>query len=301
MSRAATALDVDAALYRARYRDLSGMTDAELMAHYEAFGEREGRIASPIALRDGLLRNIGLSADILEIGPFTQPVVRGSTVRYADVMDRAGLIARAGEIGGYPVEEVPDIDFVTPGGDLSVLPPENFDVVVSSHCIEHQPDLVAHLRQVERLLRPGGRYYLIVPDQRYCFDHFIAPSSVAEVIQAHHEGRRTHILASVIEHRALVTHNDAARHWAGDHGQVRAEVVPTTIAVAKAEFEAASGGYLDVHAWQFTPHSLREILEQLFAIGEIRLRAERVAGTPRGAQEFCAILQRPADHGVGMP
>ena len=89
--------------------------------------------------------------------------------------------------------------------------------VFSSHCIEHQPDLVRHLQEVANLLEPDGAYFLLIPNKLYCFDHFIAETSVADVMLAHHLGHRVHTLASVIEHRALTTHNDPSRHWLGDH------------------------------------------------------------------------------------
>ncbi len=155
------------------------------------------------------------SSRVLEIGPFCNPCMTGRNVRYFDVLDRAGLLKRAAE-QGYLVVSAPKIDFVSPVGDLSVVD-ATFDAVVSSHCIEHQPDLVAHLAEVARILEPGGRYFLLVPDKRFCFDHFLAPSTVAGVVDAWKEGRKVHRLASVLEHRALTTHNDTARHWAGDH------------------------------------------------------------------------------------
>ena len=81
---------------------------------------------------------------------------------------------------------------------------EEFDAVLSSHCIEHQPDLVHHLQQVQHKLKnDGGRYFILIPDKRYCFDKHIAPSTIAEVVQAHEEHRTVHTLRSVIEHLSL--------------------------------------------------------------------------------------------------
>jgi len=42
------------------------------------------------------------------------------------------------------------------------LPPA--DLVVSLNTLEHVPDLGPHLRAIRRLLRPGGRLFLVVPD-----------------------------------------------------------------------------------------------------------------------------------------
>ncbi len=218
--------------------------------------------------------------------------MNGRNVRYFDVLDRAGLLKRAAELG-YPIVSAPKIDFVSPVGDLSVVD-ETFDAVVSSHCIEHQPDLVAHLAEVARILQPGGRYFVIVPDKRFCFDHFLGPSTAAGMVDAWKEKRKVHRLASVLEHRALTTHNDTARHWAGDHADPHhAASVPTRLVAAMAEHEAAGGGYVDVHAWQFTPASFREVMGVLAAIGLVGLICQRVYDTPFGSNEFTAVLRKP--------
>ena len=283
-------LELDADFYRRLYPDLRSMSEADAAAHFRTHGIREGRQGSPFALRENLIAAVKAERTVLEIGPFTSPVVRGRNVAYFDVLDRAELKARAGQVGQDPAG-VPEIDFVSPEGDLSVVE-GRFAAAVSSHCIEHQPDLVRHLRQVAALLAPGGHYFLMVPNRLYCFDHFLPDTSLAQVLAAHVEGRRVHRLESVIEHRALTTHNSPARHWAGDHADpgFRESIVPRAGA-ALAEYAAAAGGYVDVHAWQFTPGSFRSLIGMLHEGGYSPLRPLRVYETPRGRNEFTAILE----------
>ena len=45
------------------------------------------------------------------------------------------------------------------------LPDNSFDVVVSFETIEHLPDYVAYLREVRRVLRPGGVFLLSTPNR----------------------------------------------------------------------------------------------------------------------------------------
>jgi SAM-dependent methyltransferase len=282
--------ELDADFYRRLYPDLRSMSEADAATHFRTYGIREGRQGSPFALRENLIAEVRRQRSALEIGPFANPVVRGRHVAYFDVLDREGLRARAAQVGQDPAG-VPEIDFVSPTGDLSVVT-GRFEAAVSSHCIEHQPDLVHHLCQVAALLAPGGHYFLMVPNKLYCFDHFLPESTLAQVLAAHAEGRRMHRLESVIEHRALTTHNQPGRHWAGDHADpgFRESIVPRAKA-ALAEHAAAAGGYIDVHAWQFTPGSFRELLGMLHAGGYSPLRPLRVYETPHGRNEFTAILE----------
>lgn len=203
------------------------------------------------------------------------------------MLDQAGLQADARTLGRNP-DAVPFIDYVSPTGDLASVA-ERYELVLSSDAIEHTPDLIAHLKAAGELLTPTGVYALMVPDIRYCFDHFLPPSSIAAVLQAHVGSRKVHTLASIFEHRALTTHNDPVRHWAQDHGE-RPDTGPGRVSTAIVEWEAAKGGYVDVHARQFTPPSFDQILTLLVRMRQIRLRPLRIYQTVRGSNEFLAIL-----------
>lgn len=46
----------------------------------------------------------------------------------------------------------------------------SLDFVVTNHLIEHLPDPIFFLREVWRVLKPGGKVYLGVPDRNFTFD-----------------------------------------------------------------------------------------------------------------------------------
>ena len=279
---------IDPDTYRASDPSLGKLDDDAAIAHYRAHGRDKGVVASPLALRENLLLFIEDDISLLEIGPFCRPLKRGPRVEYLDVLDAVQLRARAGQTGGNAAG-VPDI--IHHVGDLDIVD-RTYDAVLSSHAIEHQPDLVRHLQQVERILKPGGGYFLIIPDKRYCFDHFMAESTIGDVLQAHREQRRTHTLKSVIEHRAMTVHNDHRRHWQGDHGIADRDRA-ARIRQAIDEYDAAAGGYVDVHAWYFTPPAFRSIVTTLRELGLIGLEVAGIYHTARDRNEFCAILKRP--------
>ena len=156
-----------------------------------------------------------------------------------------------------------------------------------------------HLRQVADILVGGGRYFLIIPDKRFCFDHFLVDSNVAQVVQAHMAQRIVHELESVVEHRALTTHNDPARHWRGDHADADyGQSIAPRAKAAMDEHAAAGGAYIDVHAWKFTPESFRNIVNLLFEVDLISLEVERVYNTPYSRNEFTAILKKRRIRGL---
>ncbi|MFZ0497125.1 MAG: class I SAM-dependent methyltransferase [Methylocella sp.] len=277
--------------YRSANADLRNFTDDELLNHFEHYGMAEGRAGAPQSFSEQFLTLISQTVDTLEIGPFCRPQMRGDKVRYFDIAGREELIERAKQVQ-YPIMETPVIDYVSPTGDLGIIN-DQFDQVFSSHCIEHQPDLVRHLSQVSRILRDGGNYFLIVPDKRFCFDHFLSESTIADVLGAHIEQRRLHCAKSILEISVLRTHNDPVKHWHGDHGlpvaqQQGLECIKSTI----DQIVNNAGVYLDTHAWHFTPSTFQDILSHLYQLGLSKLRVERIYNTPVGRFEFCAILSK---------
>jgi hypothetical protein len=254
----------------------------------ELFGFLSRRDGGAGALKaEDFLARIPRDGGVLEIGPFVSPKLTGEHVRYFDVLDREGLDARAAKKGLAP--GAPQIHYVSASGDLSAVP-DRFAALFGAHVLEHQPDLIAHLRQAEALLEAGGRYFLVVPDKRYCFDHFLPQSTVAEVIDAHLRPSPVHTPRSVLSHHALTTHNSPARHWKGDHGDL-ADRVPR-LRQAMAALARKPGRQLDVHAWQFTPASFRALIGDLRELEMTGLRTAEVWETPRDRGEFCAVLER---------
>lgn len=80
--------------------------------------------------------------------------------------------------------------------DLARFPDQHFGVVFASNLLEHLagPELENTLREVHRVLRPGGRFVLVQPNFRYCvreyFDDYTHRTifthvSLADCLQAH--------------------------------------------------------------------------------------------------------------------
>jgi SAM-dependent methyltransferase len=274
--------------------------------HYKKYGRSEGRIWGPTDVPKNSLPRKTLSGrrefenllqkrigerefSLLEIGPLNAPLIRGPKVKYFDLMNTQDLRAKAKGESLNP-ETVPEIDFFDPNGDLRVVN-ERFDMVVSSHCIEHQPDLIQHLKNVSGLMKSGGQYWMAIPDKRYCFDYFFPETRLAEIVLANFEQRMKPTKWQVIEHRALTTHNDCARHWAGDHGDIYADIRERW-SEAEDYASANSNTYIDVHCWQFTPTSFAFIVKSLRNLNLIDLNLKVLYETPKSGGEFYCVLEK---------
>jgi len=195
---------------------------------------------------------------------------------------------------GMNAANVPEIDYIWRGEPYRELVRDHVAAVFSSHNIEHQPDLIRHLQQLRDILQPNGQLFFAIPDRRYCFDHFLLDTNFADVFGAYYENRRKHTATSVFEHRMLTTHNEAVRHWTGDHGPSPNIEAATSEAVALIHETISriegTPGYIDTHAWQFTPASFHALIDLLALSGKVPFQVERIYSTVKNNNEFYAVL-----------
>lgn len=278
--------------YQTLNEDLVNLSEDELIDHYFNYGIFEGRQPNLLINRSDFVNLINPDTKTLEIGPFANPLVNVQNVFYFDVLSSEELISRALE-HGIPTSRIPKkIHYVA--SDLNSIP-HSFDNIISSHVIEHQPDLLSHLQSIEKLLANNGRYFLCIPDKRYCFDHNLSKSTISDVLHAYHEKRKVHNLKSIIEHRCLTTHNDPKLYWGNSSNKIWPDKVSSdSILNAINEYDSSLGSYIDVHAFFFTPSSFYKIIQLLFDLKLTALKVERIYPTKLNNNEFWVILKKGA-------
>lgn len=230
---------------------------------------------------------------ILEIGPGCAPKLKGSNVFYFDVKSREELQQRYKNDPGF--HKLPEeIHYVDKTGCLRNIG-DKFDIVFSSHAIEHSLDLIDHLNDVESILDENGQYVVVAPNKDFTFDYF-KPVSVVEDVLARHfggSGATSLSLRAVLLETHRRTHNSPARHWANDHGEMCFDKRSILNSIARFDDivsnSVALSGY---HNWIFTKESFVEIINTLHELELIPLRVCASYNTPFGGMSFSAILGR---------
>jgi hypothetical protein len=231
----------------------------------------------------------------LEIGPGFNPLLpkrEGFRVETLDHTDRTGLVAKYRNAPGVDIDRIEEVDHVCGDGDVlrTVNRPGRYAWIVASHVIEHTTDLVGFLKDCETLLEDEGVLALAIPDKRYSFDALRPLTSTGDVLQAHLERRRRHPPGRVFDEVASNVLREGALAWAPQSDGPLAFF--RSLPEAKELFDMACGSdtFLDIHAWQFTPSSFRLVLQDLHAIGWLRLREAQFFGDRGG--EFMVSLSR---------
>lgn len=61
--------------------------------------------------------------------------------------------------------------YIAEASDLKAIPNQKYDLVLSSHCLEHCANPLKTIREWLRVVRTGGYLILVLPDKRFTFDH----------------------------------------------------------------------------------------------------------------------------------
>lgn len=245
-----------------------------------------------------VMRGIGRDALILEIGGGYRP--RFTKEEYPNVfhMDHSNthelrVKYAADPSVGHLIDQIQRIDFVADGSPLEEIVPADlrFDVVFSSHAIEHQVDLIRHFASLEKLLRAGGRVIMVVPDHRCTFDVLRYPSVAGDAIAVHLRGAAVHKGKQIFEHISRTI--DISLGWKIgriDLAGARFNNPVRRGAEAIRRSEQPGAGYEDAHAWIFSPLSFRLLMLEIYMLGYTRLRPSMISYTY--SNQFCVVLER---------
>lgn len=159
---------------------------------------RDGR-DDVFVTREDLARRY-LSGDGIEIGAMSYPLrlPAGARARYVDRLPKPELLTAyelAVDIGGRPLDAIPD-NLVDDAETLATFADASLDFVVANHVLEHLEDPVRALKNLVRVLRPGGILFLTLPNADVTWDKPRERTTVAHVMRDHEEGpevsRRRH-------------------------------------------------------------------------------------------------------------
>jgi predicted SAM-dependent methyltransferase len=213
-----------------------------------------------------------------------------------DHMSREDLLTKYKD-HNVSLDNIEKVDYVWTGQTYAELTgkTKHYDWIIASHVIEHTPDLIDFLINCDAVLKDEGVLSLVIPDKRYCFDHFRPITSLSSIIDKHFSVNKIHSAGTVAEYFLNVVSKDAAIGWHA-HTEGTFKLVHT-IDDARNGMQAVREHqvYIDVHAWCFVPHSFRLLINDLYDLGLIAFK--EVSFYPTDGYEFYVTLSR---QGAGM-
>lgn len=255
--------------------------------------------------REKMLQGIDLdSMKGIEVGPLDKPLIEKShgKVWYVDHCDTEELRRRWSADTRIDVARL-HVDAVwgdrTLASSVSAAALANgegwtgADYLVASHVIEHVPDLIAWLNEVEAALIAGGLVRLAIPDKRYTFDYLRATTALADTLVEHLRRRRKPSSSRILDFTLNAAYVDCAEAWGCriDASALK-RMYTDEDAIAIARDAEENNAYHDVHCWSFTPDSFAFLMEKLCELALTSLECEWIIPTMQNDLEFFVGMRR---------
>jgi SAM-dependent methyltransferase len=209
--------------------------------------------------RDAVAQAMPCDAHILEIGPGGYPLFQKSSFPNLKITDCYEY--------DPALPHFPKVDYICGDGNLtSIIPAElKFDLIFTSHNIEHQPNPILHLQNVEALLSDDGVAVFAVPDKRFTFDVFRHTTTTSDLLLAYQEGRSAPSAKALFDSKLqTVTRNFTECRRIGMDDSV---TLGDPLAAHRCFLEhGSSSEYVDVHNWIFTPKSFQILITELYLL-----------------------------------
>ena len=195
----------------------------------------------------------------LEIGPLTAPLVTKEELKdqgeifYLDHLSTDELKEKYADDTSVDVEKIIPVDFVCRDGNIVEATSSNtFDYIIASHVIEHAPNLLQFLTDIESILKPGGLCILIIPDKRFTFDLNRPVTTFGCVLEKFIGKQKIPNISAVYDHFATAVHANGHNIWYGAKSLEETKLlVSETFAWDAVRQVKDEKKYFDVHLIQF--------------------------------------------------
>ena len=250
--------------------------------------------------RDMILAGLDVAGLMgIEIGALDKPLVRpgDGPVLYVDHVDTPTLRQKYAGDPGVNMDTLVEVDAIWGANTLREAlqaraathpnTPVLVDYVIASHVVEHVPDLVGWLNEIQEVLKPTGQLRLAVPDRRFTFDCLREDSRLSDVMIAHLTRTRRPLPQAILDFELNAAPGaNFIKLWSGDHSDGLPTPRPDWTNAIRLARDAMEGGYHDAHCWAVTPYSLADIFVALAEHGLLRLACKRFEDTGYGDFEF---------------
>ncbi len=241
-----------------------------------------------------VLQHLNKSGIGIEIGPGFKPIApkkEGFKVEIIDYLSREQLIAKYKD-EHTNLESIEEVDYVWHGESYADLTGKTkyYDWIIASHVIEHTPDLIDFLNNCDAILKDDGVLYLVVPDKRYCFDHFRPITGISKIIDCHLQQATINTPGTAVEYFLNVVSKEGHLGWNANTPGDYTFIHSLESAVDGMGLVINENKNFGLHSWCFVPHSFRLIVHDLYSLGFIAL--QEVDFSPTEGCEFFVSLAR---------
>jgi hypothetical protein len=164
--------------------------------------------------------------------------------------------------------------------------------LVASHVVEHVPDFVGWLNEIQEILKPNGILSLAIPDKRYCFDYHRPLSTMGQVLESFLRQSKRPSTQQIFDSSTLFATCNGKIAW-----DLSESIENNSFDFPTSEIDVwqkvcdnfSNNQYIDSHCWVFTPQSFLQILLLLTKLDLLNFTVKEFY--PTSGCEFYVSLQ----------
>ncbi len=241
-------------------------------------------------------RHLNMVGKGIEFGAYDRPLFSPDTcdVDFADYYTTQELKDFAARDGAH-VPTIVDVRYVIKGVAFAETISTKYDFVIASHVVEHIPDVVRWLQNMEKILNDNGKLFLVVPDKRFTFDIVRPLSTLGKVLGNFVEKRESPRFEDVFDTIDLYRGVSSQGIWNQTENAESSlpRFAPNpALEIAQDYYERRDAS---VHSHVYTFDSLRRIIGQLRELSLIKLHEEAAYDVYRPYNEFYVVLQKRSE------
>jgi len=258
--------------------------------------------------REYLKASIDPSYVCLEIGPYHSPILDHNKKNNfsIDVFTRKSLIEKANSDPNLKrynisISNIPETNYLLSKDqdyDIEKCVDRKFDIIISSHNLEHLPNLIKELNKYEKILKDNGKIFAFIPDCNFEFDYLRNKSRLADIIDDYYMDRKMPSFKSILDFQLYYEPEastfDLWKHYLNEG--IHDERISESDIKSKKDidylFEKSKLDYIDTHSYTFTSFSFEKYIKWLNKFKFINLHIEKIEHTQLNSQEFFVILAK---------
>lgn len=226
--------------------------------------------------------NVSKKSTILEIGPLWGGFFKkseGWNVEIIDCESQEKLKTKFASVKDS--EKIEKVDYIAVRDYAKATGKEKcYDLIFSSHNIEHVLDLISTLNEYEKMLKDDGVIRLVIPDKRFCCDYFSEVTSLSDVINKHEYMKelKVHTIGAELQRsfNAFFLWNSTYCYnsgllYADDMEFKFSDNKDFSTYIQNIRNNFTDTEYRDFHEWFYTPASFSKIIYELNVLGYINL------------------------------
>jgi len=228
---------------------------------------------------------------ILEIGALNHPLLPSNNVKYLDWFSTEELT----EMYPHRAKNIQPIDYVVKTLNFSEHVKDKFDLAIACHVIEHIPNMILWLQNMQEIIKPNGYVFLVIPHKKYTFDHLRPLTKLAELLDRFERNVQQPEIKDVFEQKYYYRPIKQSDGWNPKilKERIKKNSYPNAVAAWNdAKIRINKNGYVDVHCNVLTQNSFVKIINELRTAKLTKLKPVYKQDVIRGFKEFYIILQK---------